>query len=321
MYYLGTVQIDQTVHSNLIEVTMVELLYTTAELSAMMHVGISSIKRWTDEGKLRCIRTPGGHRKFRAADVHDFIAQFHYSVPVPKDVAEAVLDVRFRRDAELTANDIVRSSVEHAVRNEHRFIEKQLVARYAAGDSVASIFDSYLLPVLKEIEKGRSEKSVSTVEYQLAKNTLLHALIFFADTLPRTAAGMGELYCLTANERLNEIELKAVEILLEHTGYRVYNLGTVLTQNDVNDLVAQCKPEDVFVVVSLRFDSFEAGQQFHDLVRGVLGYGGSVCVSDMTGGSADSETEQGVQFTRIRTFGHAQRHFQSLPVLHTNHQR
>lgn len=300
---------------------MVELLYTTAELSAMMHVGISSIKRWTDEGKLRCIRTPGGHRKFRAADVHDFIAQFHYAVPVPKEVAEAVLDVRFRRDAELNGSDIIRSSIAHAVKNDHRFIEKHLVARYSAGDPVASIFDTYLLPMLREIEKERQEKSISTVEYQIAKNTLLHALIFFADTLPRTAAGMGVLYCLTANERLNEIELKAVEILLEHTGYRVFNLGAVLTQNDVNDLVAQCKPEDVFVVVSLRFDSFEAGQQFHDLVRGVRGYGGSICVSDMTGGSFDTESEQNLQFTRIRTFGQAQRHFQSLPSLLSTNQR
>jgi excisionase family DNA binding protein len=48
---------------------MRDRLYTTADLARVCGVSISTIKRWTDSGVLRCVRTPGGHRKFRVQDV------------------------------------------------------------------------------------------------------------------------------------------------------------------------------------------------------------------------------------------------------------
>jgi hypothetical protein len=48
---------------------MRDRFYSTADLSRVCGVSISTIKRWTDAGLLRCVRTPGGHRKYRATDV------------------------------------------------------------------------------------------------------------------------------------------------------------------------------------------------------------------------------------------------------------
>ena len=59
---------------------MNELFLTTEEVSKMLHVGKSTIKRWTDEGKLKCFRTPGGHRKFKATNVEEFIETYHFDV-------------------------------------------------------------------------------------------------------------------------------------------------------------------------------------------------------------------------------------------------
>ena len=39
-------------------------LLSTREVSDMLGVGTTSIKRWADEGELECVRTPGGHRRF-----------------------------------------------------------------------------------------------------------------------------------------------------------------------------------------------------------------------------------------------------------------
>jgi excisionase family DNA binding protein len=59
---------------------MNELFLTTDDVSKMLHVGKSTIKRWTDEGKLKCFRTPGGHRKFKATNVEEFIQTYHFDV-------------------------------------------------------------------------------------------------------------------------------------------------------------------------------------------------------------------------------------------------
>jgi len=44
-------------------------LLGTKEVALLLHVSEATIKRWTDAGKLQAIRSPGGHRKIRLADV------------------------------------------------------------------------------------------------------------------------------------------------------------------------------------------------------------------------------------------------------------
>lgn len=60
-----------------------ETLYTTDDLARMFQVGKTTIKRWADEGKLQCFKTPGGHRKFKPSSVHAFIKEYHYYIITP----------------------------------------------------------------------------------------------------------------------------------------------------------------------------------------------------------------------------------------------
>lgn len=59
---------------------MNEQFLSTDDVAKVLHVGKSTIKRWTDEGKLKCFRTPGGHRKFKATNVEEFIKTYHFDV-------------------------------------------------------------------------------------------------------------------------------------------------------------------------------------------------------------------------------------------------
>jgi len=40
-----------------------------AEAGALLGVHPTTLRRWTDAGKVPCFRTPGGHRRYRAADL------------------------------------------------------------------------------------------------------------------------------------------------------------------------------------------------------------------------------------------------------------
>jgi excisionase family DNA binding protein len=44
-------------------------LLTPAEVASMFRVDPKTVARWAKAGKLRAIRTPGGHRRYRAAEV------------------------------------------------------------------------------------------------------------------------------------------------------------------------------------------------------------------------------------------------------------
>ena len=45
------------------------------EVASIMCVNVSTIKRWTDSGKLDCYQTVGGHRKFLLSHLKNFLKE------------------------------------------------------------------------------------------------------------------------------------------------------------------------------------------------------------------------------------------------------
>jgi excisionase family DNA binding protein len=50
---------------------------STAEIARLLNVDASTVKRWTDSGKLQCYKTIGGHRRFSLNQVKEFIDIYH----------------------------------------------------------------------------------------------------------------------------------------------------------------------------------------------------------------------------------------------------
>jgi excisionase family DNA binding protein len=52
----------------------IEPLLTPAEVAQMFRVDPKTVTRWAKKGKLTSIRTLGGHRRYREAEVRDLLA-------------------------------------------------------------------------------------------------------------------------------------------------------------------------------------------------------------------------------------------------------
>lgn len=52
-------------------------LMTPAEVATAFRVDPRTVVRWADEGKLPSVRTLGGHRRYRTAQVHAFLNGHH----------------------------------------------------------------------------------------------------------------------------------------------------------------------------------------------------------------------------------------------------
>ena len=48
---------------------------TPAEVAALFRVGPKTVQRWAKTGRLSSIKTPGGHRRYRAAEVYALLAE------------------------------------------------------------------------------------------------------------------------------------------------------------------------------------------------------------------------------------------------------
>jgi excisionase family DNA binding protein len=51
-----------------------ERLLTPGEVALMFRVDPKTVTRWASSGRIGSIRTPGGHRRFRAAEVNGLLA-------------------------------------------------------------------------------------------------------------------------------------------------------------------------------------------------------------------------------------------------------
>ena len=49
------------------------ITYNSNQVAEIIGVNVSTIKRWTDSGKLNCQQTHGGHRKFHLNHLRDFL--------------------------------------------------------------------------------------------------------------------------------------------------------------------------------------------------------------------------------------------------------
>ena len=63
--------------------TETETLRTPAEVAAMFRVDPKTVTRWAKAGKLSAIRTLGGHRRYREAEVKALLA----GIPAPRPQA------------------------------------------------------------------------------------------------------------------------------------------------------------------------------------------------------------------------------------------
>lgn len=52
-----------------------EALLTPSEVAAMFRVNPKTVTRWARSGKISAIRTLGGHRRFKASEIKEFLAQ------------------------------------------------------------------------------------------------------------------------------------------------------------------------------------------------------------------------------------------------------
>ena len=50
-----------------------ERLLTPGEVALMFRVDPKTVTRWASAGRIGSIRTPGGHRRFREAEVRDLL--------------------------------------------------------------------------------------------------------------------------------------------------------------------------------------------------------------------------------------------------------
>jgi excisionase family DNA binding protein len=73
------------------EKSAIKSIYTTHDLSRLLHVNPRSVINWIEQERLQSFRTPGGHRRVRHEDLMAFLRK--HKIPMPAALATGNFNV------------------------------------------------------------------------------------------------------------------------------------------------------------------------------------------------------------------------------------
>lgn len=223
---------------------MGEVLFTTHDVANILHVDKSTVKRWTDEGKLKCFRTPGGHRKFRSEDLYNFITENNYGSHSVQALPQVMSDEMIIRSIVQKREYNVLHSVcfSSAIKGKKQELLTLFGESINAGLSVSSLFDHVVKPTVKKLGFLLVQDKLSISEFHLAQNVLTSAIIQLNETSSKQTRNHKTVVCASIENGKNDIELAAVMTLLEVNGYTAMNLGSGINAEAINQFIVRTKP-------------------------------------------------------------------------------
>lgn len=202
-------------------------LVTSAQAARAFRVGVSSIKRWTDEGELEAVRTPGGHRRYSAAALRRFadlrglpterLPRVRIEVPPPADVT--LFEALANGDA-MAVRHLVEPRIDGLPRR-------------------AAFFDRVVGDALREIGY-RWERSRLTVDEEHRASAIIREAIDALRPAPRPAPKRAILACPPDEE--HELPLHLVRLVFEWSNWETELLGASLPWDAARHAVASTRP-------------------------------------------------------------------------------
>lgn len=266
-------------------------LWTSTEVARALGVGVSSIKRWTNEGKLESTRTVGGHRRYPIDVVH----RFARSRGLPTDSLPRLEAAPAPRFAEMGPED-VRVSLLGALRAGDAGQARALIGwSLTALADRASFLDRVVGESMRLIGEGWADGDWSVDEEHRASHIVSDVLDRMRPETSPASRARKALLAAPPSE-LHDLPLRMVRLVLEWGGWRTEFYGADVPWGALERAVARGRPE--LIALSARSGEPFGTGEFRSLVRECLSRGTRVAVGgEWARGGAGRE----IGYARLRT--------------------
>jgi excisionase family DNA binding protein len=207
---------------------MMDLL-TTVEACRLAGVGPTAIKRWADAGRLQCIRTPGGHRRFRRSELQALLRTLAPQKTAPREWDEwfdALLD------------------------QEGPFLVEALLLRERATQGSWTRVAGRVGALLAEVGDRWARGSLTVAEEHLLSDRLRRAIGRLVESIP---VPPGAPACLVAAVEgdTHTGGLALTELTLREAGWRVIWGGAPMPVDELVAAIRQWQPRMVALSASV----------------------------------------------------------------------
>jgi excisionase family DNA binding protein len=222
-------------------------ILSTSDVARLFNVTETTVKRWADEGTLRCQKTPGGHRKFEIRNLVDFAEQNHFD---PVGVLEISGDEEMgsKTQVAVLGRDfpvLVDAYVRKALLPGERGLFPFLSYLYQNRIQLWEIHDRVIRPAMCEIGDRWSRGEIGIEEEHGASYETLESLAMLQLQIRIKPPSGHSVVCATLGEELHEIGLRCAHYLLESEGWNSRYLGSRIPSDAINAAVVHWKPDVV----------------------------------------------------------------------------
>lgn len=243
--------------------------YSSDDVAKLLGVNVATVKRWTDSGKLECLKTAGGHRKFLGKHISAFVKsheKYANRLSVLPAESKRQLDISGKiLDADFAALEPL--VLQKALDCEYDELQQMLNGIYMVHQDLALLYDDLLTPILHRIGELWSEGKLSVAQEHLASQALRDATVRLQEVVNQEDPKDLKCLVITLRDELHDIPAKFAQHILAQQGYLTLYSGQATPSNSLAAVYESFKPERVYLS-STYFDNPEAAQEEVDeLVR------------------------------------------------------
>jgi len=229
---------------------------TLPAAARILGVGPTTLKRWTDQGRIPHTRTPGGHRRFLRSVIHDFRAlvdpRAGYGAPSHQPM------LRMGDPGEW----VDRAS---ALADPDR-MEAALLALRASSAHWGEAADGILAEFIQGLRRRHDEGRLSEGGWRTLERSFVRSMQRAAGRLrPRRGAPVALLASPAGD--LGGALVALAETVLRESGYTVLDLGCLDESGVLEEVVAEQRPHQIVLLADAHADPAALAERLHGVGR------------------------------------------------------
>lgn len=223
--------------------------FNSHDAAKILGVNVSTIKRWTDEGKLECIKSIGGHRKFTMDCFAEFLGKNNKKIskinvfPIEEDsdleISHHILKGNF--------DYLIDYVLEQAFLSDRNRVQYIMNGLYLSQYPLYEIYDKLLTHVLHKIGELWESDDKTITEEHIATQTIRDSIVRLQGIIRIPQQKVGKALCLNLANEMHDIALKMVDHILELKGLKVLFSGQITPVIKMERIFETFKPDRVYI--------------------------------------------------------------------------
>jgi excisionase family DNA binding protein len=219
------------------------------EAANLLGVNVSTIKRWTDSGKLNCIQSVGGHRKFLMKHINEYLKNHSKD---RKNITVLPYDSTEHRQLNHLIqhhkiDELKEYLLRYAIESKYNEVTMIIIGLALSQYPIFKMFDELVTPVLHKIGELWERGKLSVAEEHIASDIIRDSLLQIREIAILPNDEKEKVFCFALDDDQHDIALKMIQILLEQRGFDVFFSGQSTPAESIEKLISIHKPSRVYL--------------------------------------------------------------------------